>query len=332
MTQHSKINKLNEDNSDLFRQIEDLQAQVEILSRSQQEFLDLKRRVELALDGTGIGLWEANLRSGEIKVNKNWMAMLGYDDVIENDQYSAWKQRVHPDDLQNILAFFSKPSAEDDAVFEFEYRIRTHDGDWKWFLDCGRVIEWTDTGMPLRAVGTNRDITRQKDAEARLRKMAMYDVLTGLPNRRFCEDLLTRELALARRNQFKLGAVYLDLDDFKSVNDKHGHDVGDLLLKQVSGRMLTCIRDSDAVARLGGDEFLIVLQGRNSAGFHEILERMSRLLSSPFDLNGIVIQVSCSIGVAIFPDDAADMNELVRRADEAMYEVKSSGKNNYKFV
>ena len=332
MTKHSKVKSSNEENIGLLQRIEDLQAQVVSLTRSQKEFLDLKRRVELALDNTGIGLWETNLRSGEMIVNRNWRSMLGYGEVIENNHYKAWKQLVHRDDVQRVMAFFSKPISKDDAVFDLEYRMQTKDREWKWFLDHGRVIEWTDAGIPLRVIGTNRDITRQKDAEERLRKMAMYDVLTGLPNRRFCEGLLTREIALARRNEFKLGVVYLDLDDFKLVNDTYGHDVGDLLLKQVSGRLLTSIRESDTVARLGGDEFLIVLQGKNSIRFHEILERMSGLLSSPFDLNGVVVLISCSIGVAIFPDTAAVMDKLMQRADEAMYKAKSSGKNNYKFA
>ena len=107
-----------------------------------------------------------------------------------------------------------------------------------------------------------------------------------------------REIALARRNDFKLAVVFLDLDDFKAVNDAHGHDVGDLLLKQMAGRMLISVRDSDTVARLGGDEFLIVLQGNQQVKFDELLERIIGLLSAPFELNGIVVNTRCSIGVS----------------------------------
>lgn len=331
MNNNPSIDELVSENARLTKQIEQMQTEIAELSQRNKEYLELKQWVEIAFDGTGIGLWETNLKSGAMKVNRNWGAMLGYIDQPEPDHYKAWEALVHPDDKVLLYEYFDAPVAKDNAVFELEYRMRAKDGSWRWFSDRGRVIECTEAGKPLRVVGTNRDISRQKDAEERLRRMAMYDVLTGLPNRRFCEDLLTREIALARRNDFKLAVVFLDLDDFKAVNDAYGHDIGDLLLKQVAGRMLTGIRDSDTVARLGGDEFLIVLQGQHEQKFTEILDRVVRLLSVPFDLNGIIVKMQCSIGVSVFPDDADNRDDLLQQADAAMYQVKNSGKNSYKF-
>ena len=331
MNNNPTIDELVSENARLKNEIEQMQAEMAELSERNKEYLELKQRVEIAFDGTGIGLWETNLKSGVMKVNRNWGTMLGYFDQTEPDHFKSWESLVHPDDKVLLFEYFDTPISSDNAVFELEYRVRAKDGSWRWFSDRGRVIECTESGKPLRAVGTNRDISRQKDAEERLRRMAMYDVLTGLPNRRFCEDLLTREIALARRNDFKLAVVFLDLDDFKGVNDAYGHDMGDLLLKQVAGRMLTGIRDSDTVARLGGDEFLIVLQGQHEQKFTEILERVVRLLSVPFDLNGIIVKVQCSIGVSVFPDDADNRDDLLQQADTAMYQVKNSGKNSNKF-
>ncbi len=331
MKNNPTIKELSSENAELKQKIDQLKAEIGELSHQNRRYLELEKRVEIAFDGTGIGLWETNLETGEMKVNRNWSAMLGYEDQTEPDHYEAWERLVHPGDKLLLFEFFDTPGLEENAVFELEYRMQAKDGSWRWFSDRGRIIEFSERGKPLRAVGTNRDISRQKHAEERLRRMAMYDVLTGLPNRRFCEDLLTREIALARRNDFKLAVVFLDLDDFKTVNDEYGHDIGDLLLKQVAGRMLTSIRDSDTVARLGGDEFLIVLQGRHEQKFKEILERLIRLLSAPFDLNGITVNTKCSLGVSVFPDDADNMDDLLQAADAAMYEVKNSGKNNYKF-
>ena len=331
MKNNLTIDEVTAENIKLKQQIEQLKTKNGELNQLNKNYLELKQRVEIAFDGTGIGLWETNLMTGEMKVNRNWSAMLGYEDQTERDHFKAWERLVHPDDKVLIFDFFETSVSEENKVFELEYRMRAKDGSWRWFSDRGCIIELSESGKPLRVIGTNRDISRQKDAEERLRRMAMYDVLTGLPNRRFCEDLLTREIALARRNDFKLAVVFLDLDDFKTVNDEHGHDIGDLLLKQVAGRMLTSIRDSDTVARLGGDEFLIVLQGQHQQKFKEILERLMRLLSAPFDLNGIIVDTKCSLGVSVFPDDADNMNDLLQRADAAMYQVKNSGKNNYKF-
>ncbi len=326
------VDELAAENAELRKQVGRLQAQIDELTVCRQKYLDLKQRIEIAFNGTGIGLWETNLITGEMKVNQNWSAMLGYEDEPDFDHFSTWERLIHPDDKASIFEFFNTPIPVENPVFELAYRMRAKDGSWKWFLDHGRVVEWTVSGNPLRVVGTNRDITRQKDAEERLRKMAMHDVLTGLPNRRFCEDLLAREIALARRNDFKLAVVFLDLDDFKAVNDAHGHDVGDLLLKQVAGRMLISVRDSDTVARLGGDEFLIVLQGNQHGKFDELLDRLIRLLSVPFELNGIVVNTQCSIGVSVFPEDADNIDDLLRRADAATYQVKNSGKNSYRFA
>ena len=179
------------------------------------------------------------------------------------------------------------------------------------------------------AVGVIRDITERKQAEEKLHYLAHYDALTGLPNRLLFADRLHQVISAAKRNKTKVALMYLDLDKFKPVNDDLGHDVGDLLLKEVAERMRKCMRESDTVSRIGGDEFVILLPEVNTEQ-HALLVANNILnsLNKPFELAGHVIHISSSIGVAIYPDHASDENNFIKNADAAMYLAKNSGRDN----
>ncbi|MCA1939895.1 MAG: PAS domain S-box protein [Caenispirillum bisanense] len=176
------------------------------------------------------------------------------------------------------------------------------------------------------------DITQRKRDEERIRYQANYDALTGLPNRALFLDRLEHGVAAARRSGATLGLMFIDLDGFKAVNDTLGHEAGDELLKGAADRLRKCVRESDTVARLGGDEFTIIMdnvEGRPGAAI--VAQRIIRTLEIPFDLNGREGRVSASIGIALFPADAADCEELLRNADTAMYAAKAQGKKNHQF-
>ncbi|SOD95841.1 bifunctional diguanylate cyclase/phosphodiesterase [Caenispirillum bisanense] len=176
------------------------------------------------------------------------------------------------------------------------------------------------------------DITQRKRDEERIRYQANYDALTGLPNRALFLDRLEHGVAAARRSGATLGLMFIDLDGFKAVNDTLGHEAGDDLLKGAADRLRKCVRESDTVARLGGDEFTIIMdnvEGRPGAAI--VAQRIIRTLEVPFDLGGREGRVSASIGIALFPADAADCEELLRNADTAMYAAKAQGKKNHQF-
>ncbi len=176
--------------------------------------------------------------------------------------------------------------------------------------------------------GVARDITERKRAEAAIAHHAFHDSLTGLPNRTLFRDRLALALAQARREGGKAAVLFIDLDRFKLVNDTHGHVAGDLLLKQVAARLKGSLREVDTVSRLGGDEFTAVVPGlRNERDAEAIARKVLAAVSEPALLPDLELSVSCSIGVAIYPDHATDEDELLRRADTAMYQVKREGKN-----
>ncbi|MFZ0290846.1 MAG: EAL domain-containing protein, partial [Candidatus Sulfotelmatobacter sp.] len=177
-----------------------------------------------------------------------------------------------------------------------------------------------------------RDITDRKLAEERVQFLAYYDALTGLPNRTLLQDRLAKALAGARRRKDKVAILFLDLDRFKDINDSLGHSVGDLLLQEVAERLKTWAREQDTVARVGGDEFLIVLTGlKDVADAAVATERIVNLMTAGFVVQGHPVNVSCSIGVSIFPEHSADCETLIKNADAAMYSAKENGRNRFQF-
>jgi diguanylate cyclase (GGDEF)-like protein/PAS domain S-box-containing protein len=177
------------------------------------------------------------------------------------------------------------------------------------------------------------DITVEKEAEARIEHMAHYDSLTQLPNRALFHDRLYQALAAARRTKTSAALLFLDLDQFKSVNDKFGHPVGDLLLQQVAARLNSCVRETDTVARLAGDEFTVILTGMTGKeNASRVAQKIVDAFSVPFDLDGNEVFSSTSIGIAVFPDNAPDDQTLLKRADAAMYIAKQAGKNKFVFA
>ncbi len=183
-------------------------------------------------------------------------------------------------------------------------------------------------GVINRYVAVKLDITERKQYEARLQHLARYDTLTDLPNRTLFSDLLQQTLALAKREQYNVALMFVDLDHFKEVNDTFGHAVGDLLLKEAAQRMQAAVRNSDVVSRIGGDEFVIMLaklEGKQDALL--VAEKLRSALEQPFLLAGQTVAVSSSIGIALFPDHGITEQELSLHADQAMYLVKQSGRN-----
>ena len=179
--------------------------------------------------------------------------------------------------------------------------------------------------------GISTDISVRKEIEEHMSHMAQYDALTQLPNRALFNDRLQQAIAAAQRHKEHLALMFLDLDKFKPVNDTYGHGVGDLLLKEVAQRIQDCLRESDTAARLGGDEFVVLLPTNEAErDASKVGEKIRHALNRPFELAGHSLQISSSIGIAVYPEHGSDEKLLVKNADTAMYHAKKNGRNNVK--
>lgn len=183
----------------------------------------------------------------------------------------------------------------------------------------------------MKITGVAYDITERKKSEELIKHLAYHDHLTCLPNRFLLNEYLHKYLSLCKRNNSSLAVMFLDLDDFKIVNDQKGHDIGDTLLKEVAGRLIDSIREVDVAARLGGDEFLILLKDVDGSQAEEITKRLMLKLNEPLLIHDEEYFISTSIGISMYPHDGQDGKSLIQLADTAMYVAKKQGKNRYCF-
>lgn len=279
-------------------------------------------------------LWLTDATGACSFISKGWYEFTGQPDGGGLD--FGWLDAVHPQDRQSLTSKFEAKSAGR-KPFEFEHRVRRADGSYSWVIDSARP-RFAPNGTFLGYIGSVFDITERKAAEEIIRQNALHDPLTGLPNRALTFEFAEHLLAGSQRGKVRGAVLFIDLDRFKPINDVHGHNVGDEVLKEVAARLQHCVRREDVVGRIGGDEFLAVLAHIHStddaahAASH-ILARLSEpyRISHPDNAVPLELDTSPSIGISLFPDHGQEIAMLVSRADEAMYRAKAAGRRGYEF-
>ena len=288
-----------------------------------------EERYALAAQGATDGLWDWDLITGKLYLSPRWKHTLGYEDRDIVNSPEAWFSLIHPDDLDGLRVAISNSISEDSFHFEHEYRIREKNGTYSWVL-CRGMAMVDKSGNLIRMAGSQTDIMIRKVAEQLLQHDANHDVLTGLPNRALMERRLERLIEERQKNnKFNYAMLYVDIDGFKEINDSLGHQMGDLLLIQISRRLESCLRPGDMIAREGGDEFTILLEDIDDP--HDAVVSAKRILNelnAPFKLLKHQLQISASIGIAL-GDDGSQAKELIHNSDTTMYAAKASGKNRY---
>ncbi|MET0980797.1 MAG: EAL domain-containing protein [Telluria sp.] len=244
-------------------------------------------------------------------------------------------------EMQGLHLCAMLPHYRDNGIFEDIALVATdgqpREGEWQGSARqaSGRWLHRQLVAVEDGVVAIVRDITERKQVEERIFHMAHHDELTGLPNRNLMHDRIEQAIQNAARHGNSVGLAFIDLDGFKLVNDGLGHKAGDDLLKVVSKRMAGCLRRNDTLARFGGDEFVILLpdqsQGGGTRALVPLLEKIQVAVTEPVEVAGQVVQVSCSMGVVMYPRDGADANALLMNADAAMYRAKELGSNNFQF-
>lgn len=418
-----------------------------------QELNQTKQQLQLALEGSNLGLWDWYIDSGQASFNDSWASILGYQLVeLQPTDIHTWLGMIHPDDRHNLLNFSEQISTHPGTYCEI--RMQTRSGQWLW-LECrGMVAQYSEQDEPLRLIGTLQNITERKHTETQLRQsarvfeyahegimitnadnvitdvnaafteltgytkaevlgkspnilksehqserfyrelwqclqkngywkgevwnrrrdgtvyaeqltisalknqtgeidqyigifsditqikenqqrleqLAHFDSLTGLPNRVLLADRFEQALSHANRKGNLLAVAYLDLDDFKPINDRLGHDTGDKLLVAVANRLKESIRADDTISRLGGDEFVLLMPEQESIEqCNTAFDRITEKLIKPYYIDGHALTLSASIGISLYPLDNSDADTLLRHADQAMYSAKQGGRNRYHY-
>ena len=291
--------------------------------RFQREYL------ERAVEGTQDGLWYWELRGDVFHFSAAWASLLGFDRSELKTHPDEWLNRVHPGYIARLREELTNHLHGDAPQFRNEHRMRRKDGTYMWVLARATVIRDAD-GEPIVLAGSHSDITPLIEVEKRLLTDTFKDPLTGLANRSFLLSHLqmaVEEKAMRGNSAPLFAVVFLDLDRFKQINDTLGHNVGDELLRAVSGRLRNCARPDDVVARFGGDEFVVLLRAlRDAEEAVLVAERMLKALLTPFQLGEQEVRSGGSIGIALSKESFRSSDELLHFGDIAMYHSKKAGK------
>jgi len=304
-------------------QFDDLIARENELRRSEE-------RYRLAVEGVNDGIWDWDGKDGKLFMSKQARRILGFDDNEETLTIEKWFGLIDREDADKFIGSLNKYITEpQDKHFQIEYRIRSKEGDVKWIRTRGMAI-WDESGIPVRVAGSITDITEQKQADEKIHQLAFYDALTGLPNRALLMDRFSIAAANARRKGRNIAVFFLDLDNFKTINDTIGHAYGDMLLLEVGEQLRLRLRRSDTLARLGGDEFIMLQTNvKDMDEVYRLAGRMLEVFRKPWVLDDREFYVTASIGISIYPNDGTDLQTLMKNADAAMYRAKEAGRNNF---
>lgn len=313
-------------------------------SRSESLLSESEQRFRSLFEQAAVGVAQIETASGRfVRVNQRYCDLVGrsQDEMMAID----FQTITHPDDLQ----------ADRDKMEQFKTgRIREYRAETRYFRADGRLIWVSLTASLMGSPGDSlkyhiavvEDITERKQLEEKVRQLAFCDVLTELPNRRLLLDRLTQAMAAGKRTGRYGALLFLDLDNFKPLNDTHGHEAGDLLLIEVARRLTSSVREIDTVSRFGGDEFAVLfsdvvadkVESTKEVGI--IAEKIRVKLAEPYlleirrDANTVTTvehRCSASIGVVVFIDHECSQEDIIRRADNAMYQAKDAGRNTVAF-
>jgi diguanylate cyclase (GGDEF)-like protein/PAS domain S-box-containing protein len=296
-------------------------------SRAEAELRLREDRLTLAARGLYDGLWDWSLTTNRIYFSPDLQKLLGFEAATMEASPAEWFDRMHPDDLGLVKARLVCYVQGATAGYESEYRIRRQDGSWR-FLRSRAVAVRDASGRAVRLVGTEVDITEEKQRDEDLPASAIHDPVTGLPNRTLFLDLLCRKMSPAgERRGPGLAILLLDLDRFKVVNESLGPSAGDQMLAAIARRLERCVRPEDVVARVGGDEFGILLNDIGDVeGATRVAERVQGELALPFNVSGQVVYTTASIGIALDARPYERPEYLLRDADTALYRAKAQGR------
>jgi len=310
--------------------IEGLVQDITKRKHAEHALREAERRYHGLFDNAIEGIFRSTLEGLFVDANPALAHIYGYDspeDLMVSLRNIGTELYIE----KERRAEFIKIMRARGSVNNFESQVRRKNGDIIWISENARAV-FAEDGMPIGYEGTVEDITERRLYQVRIEHQANYDTLTGLANRSLLQDRLQQALLTATSSGRRVAVAFVDLDRFKFINDSLGHHVGDELLKAVAARLKSCVRDCDTVARLGGDEFVLLINGHTGPEYvRQLMEKMLAAVAQPWVIEQGEFLVSCSIGVALHPDDGEEALTLLKHADSAMYRAKDNGRNNFQF-
>jgi diguanylate cyclase (GGDEF)-like protein len=310
---------------------------LELLKQREQTLVASERLLMDSQTIAGVGSYALDVTTGLWKSSPALDCLFGID-ASYTRSVDGWEALIHPDDRLMMDHYFKDQVLRRMQTFDKVYRIIRHDNQQeRWVHGLGR-LEFNAQGVLQAMIGTIQDITERRLADIQIQSLAFSDPLTGLPNRRLLMDRLEQALAAAARHGHQNALLFIDLDDFKTINDTLGHDKGDSLLKQIARRLTACVRECDTVARLGGDEFVVLLEDLSSitqeaaTQTQAVTAKILSTLGQPYEIEGHGHHSTASIGVTLFGGFQRESSEEpLKRAELAMYQAKAAGRNTLRF-
>ncbi|MGP3779193.1 diguanylate cyclase domain-containing protein [Halanaerobium saccharolyticum] len=294
----------------------------------EKELKEVKERLELAVSGANIGIWDWNVAEEYVHFNENWAQMLGYELSELENNLNTWLNLVHPEDKEQALKDVEDHLKDNTEKYYDEHRLKTKSGDWKWIRDIGKVTERDEKGNPVRIVGVHIDIDQEKRAAAEIEFLSNHDELTGLYNRRYFNEELKR---LHNSRKYPISIIVGDMNRLKDINDNYGHSMGDRYIKRAAEAIKSSVRTEDVVARIGGDEFAIILPETDYSKADDIVDRILTRIEEDNKIEELPVPLTIALGYET--TDCNNHNPSVKnirrcynKADEKMYEQKFAGR------
>ncbi|HOQ24729.1 MAG TPA: EAL domain-containing protein [Bacillota bacterium] len=306
---------------------EELRRRYEELQNTQEKLVQSEERYQLAQEGSNDILWDLNIDEDLLYISPKFYELFGYD---SSEPVNTWQRFIgltHPEDTTAVRESLDRCLSGQTSLFQHELRLRAADGDYRWLSMRGKLTK--DRNGNLRMAGSLTEITERKFQDLLIQQLAFTDHLTGLPNRASLNQKLARVVQQATAKGVSGALFYVDIDNFKLINDAYGHSFGDIVLKNISKLLLTTLPNVD-VYRFGGDEFVLLIPEVNGGlGAQDLANSIMQIFASPFVIKDRVFHISFSMGITLFPKDGETLEELLKNADTALFRAKEAGKNRW---